>query len=103
MASLVKTPLPDRTHDGAGGFEMTNRRAAKLALWLIPVALAAWAIVEAYSAYLNRWGGSLRAPLIAGSLAGIAFVVVGTAVATWQDRASEDAPTTRQSRVLRKN
>jgi hypothetical protein len=70
---------------------MTGRRAAKLALWLIPGVPVAWAIVEAYRAYLDHWQGSLRAPLIAGSIAGIAFIIVGTAIVTWRDRANRNA------------
>jgi hypothetical protein len=89
MASLVMRPPHDEARDGGGGIAMTSRWAARLALWLIPGVLFAWASVEAYRAYLNHWHGSLRAPLIAGSLAGIAFIVVGTAIVTWQDRAAK--------------
>ncbi|WP_435006070.1 hypothetical protein P12x_003739 [Tundrisphaera lichenicola] len=66
---------------------MSHRWASRAMLWLIPVALFAWAAFETYRAYLDHWEGSLRAPLIAGAVAGIAFVIAGTTIVTLQDRA----------------
>ena len=50
-----------------------------------------WAAVEAYRTYLGRWPGGLRAPLIAGSVAGIALIIAATSIVMWQDRAKGPA------------
>ena len=70
---------------------MTHRMSARHALWLIPVILGLWAGAEVYRSYLDHWRGSLRAPLVAGSVAGIAFIIVGTAIVKIQDREADRA------------
>ena len=65
--------------------------AAKYLILTLFAGLLVWGTSEAYRAYVNHWQGDLRAPLILGSLAGIAFIISGSCLVSRSGKQCEEA------------
>ncbi len=72
---------------------MTRAPAPKIVAGIVLGLLIVWGAGSAYRAYLDRWQGDLRAPLIAGSIAGIVFIIAGGLIIRRADRPGGGART----------
>jgi hypothetical protein len=67
---------------------MTRKERARLWCILVLGAFVVTGTGVAYRAFVDKWKGDVREPLIVAAIAGISFVVFTLSTLTWADRRS---------------
>jgi hypothetical protein len=75
---------PDR--EGMGDRTMTRRAWGRVLGVSAVAALVAAGTGLVYHAFIDRWEGDVRAPLVAAAMAGIAFFVFTLVTLSWVER-----------------
>jgi hypothetical protein len=73
-------------HEWSGASMMTRREKVRIVSLLVLGAFVVVGTGMTYRAFVDRWKGDPRAPLIAATFAGIAFFVSTVLTLSWAER-----------------
>jgi len=73
-------------HEGSGACTMTRRTRGRVLGLSVVGAFVVVGTGLVYRAFVDRWEGDVRAPLIAAAMAGIAFFVSTVFTLSWVER-----------------
>ena len=80
------TPEFGQSHEWSGACTMTRRTRGRVLSLSVIGAFVVVGTGLVYRAFVDRWEGDLRAPLIAAAMAGIAYFVLTLFTLSWVER-----------------